>query len=167
MGARVGDQLGGGAHRRGGCDHHHARHDADERDRDELARRIVAHLVLVEMLVDRDLARGRHQQRETVGRRLRDGRGGDHPARAGAVLDDNGLPERRFHRLGEEPRHDVHPAARGIADEDADRPLRIAVLRPRPACAGDESQARSGEHIPSGAHARLLYQQTNTNADAA
>jgi hypothetical protein len=115
----------------------------------------------------RDLARGRHQQREAVGRRLRDGCGSDHAAGAGTVLDDNGLSERRLHRLGEEPRHDVHPAARGIADEDADRPLRIAVLRPRPARAGDDSKAHSGEHIPSGAHARLLYQQSNTNADAA
>jgi hypothetical protein len=107
----------------------------------------------------RDLARGRHQQREAVGRRLRDGCGSDHAAGAGTVLDDNGLSERRLHRLGEEPRHDVHPAARGIADEDADRPLRIAVLRPHRACAGDESEARGGQHIPSGGHARLLYQQ--------
>jgi hypothetical protein len=167
IGPRVGDQLGGGAHRRGGCDHHHARHDADEGDGNKLARRIVAHLVLVEMLVDRDLARGRHQPRETVGRRLRDGCGGDHSACAGTVLDDDGLPERRLQRFGEEPRHDVHSAAGGIADEDADRPVGVAVLCPHATCAGDESKARARHDIPSGEHHSSPPQSSNRNADAA
>jgi hypothetical protein len=101
IGPRVRDQLGGGAHRRAGCNNHHARHDPNERDRNKLARRIVAHLVLVEMLVDRNLPRGCHQQRETVRRGLRYRPGGDHSARARAVLDDDGLAERRFYRLGE------------------------------------------------------------------
>jgi hypothetical protein len=152
MGARIGNELGGGPHRRIGRDHHHARHHAHERDRSELAQRVVAHLVPVEMLVDRDLARGRHQQREAVRRRLGNRSRGDHRARAGAVLDDDGLPERRLHRLAQHARDNVDPAASGIADENADRPVRIGALCARKARARDQREPGACNDVTSGRH---------------
>ncbi len=100
--------------------------------------RVVGHLLLEQMMIDRDLARRGHQQGVTVGRRLRDRVGGDHRAGAGAVLDDDRLSERRFHRLAQQPRHDVDAAAGGIADKDADRMVGICRL-----CAGGEHRACS------------------------
>jgi len=71
------------------------------------------------------------EQRVAVGRRGGDCLRGDHRARARPVLDDHGLPERRLHRLAEQPGDEIDAAAGRVADQDVDRPARVAGLRPR------------------------------------
>ena len=79
-------------------------------------------------MIDRDLAGRRHQQRVAVGRRLRDRACREHRARTRAVLDDDRLAERGLHRLLQQPRDDIDPAAGRVADKNMDRLARIVRL---------------------------------------
>ena len=153
IGLGVGDQFLGIVHRRRLRHHDHARHDADQRQRRQFAAGVVGHLVLEQMLIDRDLAGGRRQKRVTIGRGLRDRVRGDHGAGAGAVFDDHRLAEFGAHRLGQKPRHDVDAAAGGIADKDADRMIGIAACAKAGLSSGNGSRAR--QKISSVQHAIL------------
>ena len=120
-------------------------------DRLEIALEVEAEL-RVERRIDRE--RGRHdQQRVAVRRRLGDGVGADHRARARAVLDDDRLAERFLEVWLQQPRHDVLRRAGLRGHDDADRPARI-VVRLRVGGAGqreerdghaDEASVRSAQ----------------------
>jgi hypothetical protein len=62
--------------------------------------------------------------------------GTQHAARAGAVVDDDGLAEARLHPLGRQPRPDIGRAARWKGHDEADGPIR------RPALRGGEARKR-------------------------
>ena len=125
----VSDEIDGILDRHVAPDHDHVRHDADERNRNEIAQRVVAKLVLVEVLIDGYLARCGHQKRLAVRGRLRDRTRRDRCERARAILNDDRLAEFVLDRLAEQPRHNIDAAARRIADEHLDRTGRIPALR--------------------------------------
>ena len=77
----------------------------------------------------------------TVGIGPRDSLSTDHPARARDVLDDHALPQMTPEVLGDDPRHDVGPAAGRKRQHQSDGARRIALgkstepqdaIRPRP-----------------------------------
>ena len=76
------------------------------------------------------VVRGGHQQRVAVGRRLRHDVGADQRARAGAVLDHDGLLERRGQAIADGARQHVGERAGRIRHDEAQRPGRI-ILRLR------------------------------------
>ncbi len=152
IGLGVSDQVLRRLHRRIRRDYHHARHDADERYRNELPHRVVRHLLLVDVVVDRDLPGGRHQQCVAVGSGLGDGIRRDHRGSAGAVLHQHGLAERRLHRLAEKARHDIDAAAGRVADQYPDRLSGIALRSGLAAVAGDEHKRRTGSKLAAGQH---------------
>src|SRR6266699_5173270 len=80
-----------------------------------------------------------HEQRIAVGLRLRDLRGADGAARAGPVLDDDGLAELRGEFFGDRARHDVGAAPGGERDDDPHR-LRGPGLRQRAGLYGAQRQ---------------------------
>ena len=106
----VGDQLGQrlGGHR--GVQRQHARQRHHERDRREIAQRVVEDL-LVGQMIDRERARG-HQQRVAVRRRARGRLDADHVAGARPVLDIELLSHHLRELLRQHARRDVGAAAR-------------------------------------------------------
>jgi hypothetical protein len=85
--------------------------------------------VAIEMRRHRERRDGGEQDRVAVRGRFCDHVGGDRPARAGAVLDDDALAK----VLAELPLHDsshgVGPAAGREADHEGDRPGRVGLGR--------------------------------------
>src|SRR5262249_34749153 len=63
-------------------------------------------------------------------------------AGAGAVVDDDRLPERLGDPFGEQAREDVRAAARRVGHDHRDRPLRIGLGRGR---GNERDQHREGE----------------------
>ena len=99
-----------------------ARHPRDHGDRREIGDRIVRQR-RIKRGVDRVAAEA-HQQRVAIRRRFRDRRRGQVAAGAGAVLDQDGLFQRRCHRIGDRARHRIGRAAGRRADQNLDRPRR-------------------------------------------
>ncbi len=106
-------------------DHQHALVDHQRCDRHERLHRIVVELV--ELRHGAERAGGRHHQRVAVGRRHRDLLGRDRAAGAAEILDHDGLPERRLHALGNQPRGGVGRAAGREADHELDRLVGIGL----------------------------------------
>ena len=92
-------------------------HDAHRR---EILHRIVRQFG-IERGVDRGLADIGHQQRVAVGVGARHQFAGADAARAGAVVDDELLFQCFGQARGDQPRHGVGQAARGVGDDDAHR----------------------------------------------
>ena len=111
-------------------------------DRREVLHRVVRHL-RVDADVDRERRDVAEQQRVAVGRRLGDGVGADHAARAGAVVDDDRLAERLGQRLLHDARIEIDRAARRERHDDADRLRRIRLRVQRAPPRRSASAARS------------------------
>ena len=117
--------------RRFGTDHDHHRHDGGKTDRGKACR------VVLQRRIDRRHDRhGRyraHQQGVTVGRGLRQQLAGQAAARAGLVVDDEGLAERLAHFRCHDARDDVGHTARRERDHHAQRlgfwPFRLSRCR--------------------------------------
>ena len=128
----------------------------DGRDRLEVLDRVERKL-RIEARVDRLRARIGHEQRVAVGRGLRDRVGADDAARAGAILDHDGLAPLLAQQLPDLAREHVGRAARRLRDDQLDD-LRRERLR----CCGCRRQAgaakrqceRSQPH--SSKHSRIL-----------
>jgi hypothetical protein len=87
---------------------------------------------------------GRHdQQRVAIRRGLGHGIGSNHRARAGAVLDDDRLPERFLQVRLQQPRQDVLCRAGLRRHDDADRPAGISI---GPAIRSADKQEKRGGH---------------------
>ena len=107
------------------CVHRDAvRRQVGEPDRDEILQRIVVELGLHER-VDGERAVRAGEQRVAVGRRARRHLGAEAAARAGAVLDHEGLAERLAHALAAQPRDEVRIAAGRERHDHAHRLVRI------------------------------------------
>jgi hypothetical protein len=106
----------------------HERHAADERHRLEILQRIVRRR-FDERTIDSDFRRSGERQRVTVGLGARDDAGADHPARAGAVVDDDALREHAAKFLADQACGDVGTASGRIADDETHRPGGITVRR--------------------------------------
>ena len=130
IGLGVGDQLGDRLDRKRRMDIHHVGKADDAGDRDDVAQKVETELV-VERGVD-GIGRRHQQQRVAVRRGAHDRLGGDIGAAAGPAFHHDRLAEPLRQPLPGEPRGDVGGAARGIADDQADRPRRVG-LRPGPA----------------------------------
>ena len=91
-------------------DDEHERARADERDRLEIAQRIVAQRLRSHARLDRR-RRARREPRVPVRRALCHELGRDVAIRPGLRLDDDRLPECRRDAIGDEPRNDVELAA--------------------------------------------------------
>ena len=125
--ARIGlgicDKLGKGFRRKRGVDAQDDRFLDKHRDRRAVTDEIQA---IVQRSAD-DACRGeRQEQRVAVRGRAQDHLGRDDAARAGAILDDDGLAKSLGQPIADQPREDVGCAARRSADDDANRPVRIA-----------------------------------------
>ena len=154
VGQRVGDQLRRCPDRRGRRHDHHAGHDAGERHRRQLLLRIVGHPLLIDVLIDGDLAGRRDQQRVTVGGRTGDRLRRDHRRSTRLVFDEHRLAERRLHRVGEQPGDDVDAAAGRIADDEADVLRSKGALGAGAASAGEENG--SGRHRESASREHVV-----------
>ncbi len=99
----------------------------DEAHRRQILERVVFHFP-VEHGVDRERAGNRNADRVAVGSGPGDERGAEVAARAGTVLDDHRLAERRRELLREHARDQVGRAAGGKGHDQVDR-ARRPVLR--------------------------------------
>jgi hypothetical protein len=121
-----------------GQHHRRPRQQGDGREIDE---GIVGD-VREQVLVERDLGGRGHQEGVAVSSTFGDHLGADHAARAGLVLYHEALSERIAELLRQHARYRVRPAARGIGDHQADRPLR-PILRGR---SGGTNQQTDSDH---------------------
>ena len=121
------DQVGHRVHRQRRIDHQHQRVARHQRHHRQVLQRIVGEL-LIERRVDRERAARREQQRVTVRRGLRDGRGRCRGAGARAVLHDEGLAEPLGELLRHQPADDINRSTCGERHYDGDLARRI-VLR--------------------------------------
>jgi hypothetical protein len=97
-----------------------------------------------------------HHQRVAVGRGVGEQRGGDRPAGAAAVLDQEGLLQVARHLLGEQAGDDIDRAAGGERREQRDRLFGVARGgRLGSGCAGHQ-QARRPQQRSSRQHPGLL-----------
>src|SRR5437762_3421972 len=97
------------------------------RNADELAGRLDRQYVAERTFVDRVGRYIADLQRVAVGRRLRGGFERDVAGSTGAIVDDEGLPE-RFLQLGRDvARNDVGGTAGRVRYEQLDRPIRIRL----------------------------------------
>ena len=109
----------------------HHQHVADvlcrQRDRDQVLRRVVGH-VLEEIRIGR--VGGRLQQeRVAVGRALGDEIRAEHAAAPAAIFEDEVGAERRPEFLADDAADHVRPGARAVGHDDADEFGRIVFLR--------------------------------------
>jgi len=111
----------------------------------------------LQVRAERERADGREGERVTVGRRLGDGIDPGRRARAGLVLDDDRLPERRVQALAEQPRDRVARAARGVGHDDADRLDGPVVAGEYRAGRGRENGGGDGGERVSARESRLLH----------
>jgi hypothetical protein len=101
-------------------DHDQVREDDRDRHRRKVAHRVVGQ-VGDQVRRDRERADVREVHEVAVGRALRRHVGGDVAARAGLVVDHHLLAEARAERALHHARDRVGAAARGEADDEADR----------------------------------------------
>ena len=111
-------QLLGGVDRRVGPDHQDGGGARHQRDRREVAQRIVVRLA--QMRRDRDRADRGEKQQMPVGLAFCDVFGPDRAVRARPVLDDDVLPEQRLEPIGEEPRDEIGRSPGREGDDNAD-----------------------------------------------
>jgi hypothetical protein len=95
------------------------------------------------------------QQGIAVGRRTRDGFGGEVAGGAGPVLDDERLAQAFLELLAVDAGDDVERAAGGKPADDLDRPRGIGALRPR---GGGSRERARGQHEQrkQSSHGRFL-----------
>jgi hypothetical protein len=104
------------------------------------------------LLIDGDFAGRRHQQRIAIRRRLRDRIRRQHCARAGTIFNDDGLAERRFHRLLQQPGDNVDAPSRGIADKNVNWLARVILRFGSRYGGGPRSSTGSREQMASCQH---------------
>jgi hypothetical protein len=121
--------------------HHHVGIAGEHRDRLEVLLDVV--IELVDRAVEDMRAEKAELKRVSVGRRPDDAAGADGAGRAGDVLDDDRLAERRPHRLGEDTGHGVERAAGRERHHDGDRTRRIGLRRTGPRPETEASQHRA------------------------
>src|SRR5208283_2373879 len=101
------------------------RNEGDQADRHEVLFD-VKRKMFVELRVDR--VRGkREQDRIAVWRRLRDQIGAQDAGGTATVVDDDGLPQQRGKWLGYDARDNVGTAAGRIGNDEANRPIGVAL----------------------------------------
>ncbi len=140
--AHQGDQLLEALRRRGRMHHEHVGRTAEIGDVGEVAHRIEPGVLRIHR---RRQHVGRHagrHQRVAVGLAARDRLGADEPAAAGAVLDEELLPEGFAQPLREHPRQKIVGAARRIGDDDAHR-LRRPLGRSDGACGASAASMKA------------------------
>ena len=124
-----------------GRDDQHLRHRGDESDRCKIAQRIV-------MDVGHDMRRHRHragrrqEKRVTVGIGLGDEFAAERAVGPGLVVDDDALPERRLHLLGDDPADKIGGTSGRKCNHDMDRPVR-KIIRLRQLRRGQRQQRGS------------------------
>jgi len=118
------------------------------RERLQIAERVVAELVLVDMGQDIEVAGGDRRQRVAVGRRPRHRGDPDRAARAGAVLDHEGFAEPGRQPIREDARGDIGVAAGRVRHDQRHRLVRPGGLRPcrRSGRDMDKRRRRNGGH---------------------
>jgi hypothetical protein len=124
------DELRRGLRRHRRMNHHQTRRGHRIHDRDEVVHEDVVQ-VLIERIVD-GVDRVRHEQRVTVGRRMRRHLGADIVAAARPVLDKERLAELVAEILRHQPPDDVGGATGRSCDQDADWPRGIGVRECEP-----------------------------------
>ena len=151
---RIRDQLGHAVDRQRRIHQQDERQVRDHRDRREVLHRVVAEL-LVERRIDAHRRARRHQQRVAIGRRLDDRVDADLLARAGTVLDHEGLAELLFEHLRAHPRQDVGGARRRERHDDRGASRRIVVGRGRMTARQERDGNRTGTSSQRGVIAHL------------
>ena len=122
----IGHELGNGADRQGRVHHQGRDQFGGDRDRRKVLERIVGRLCR-DQRGDDELARRSGEQRVAVGLGLGDRGGGDQPAAAPLVLDDD-VAEPLLRRFGPQPCHDIDNAAGRSRHHQPDRLPRISRL---------------------------------------
>ena len=146
MALRVGDELGHGLGRNlVGIDNQRVWHPPHHGDRHKL--QWIEAEMRIEILVDDQRPRRRGQQGVAVRLRLGDRLGADIAASAGAVVDDDGLAPLSRQPVGEDARHHVCGASRGVRHHDPDDPVGeiLGAGRERERRASCEQRARQHE----------------------
>ena len=121
----IGNEILQGVYRKRGDDDQHPGLAADQRNRREVFDRIEREL-RIQGGAD-GVGLRRKQQGIAVGRRLGDHLTADGRARAGLVLDDHALTEALRQLLGDEAHRPVDRASRRERNDDAYRPVRVAL----------------------------------------
>ncbi|MGY3408279.1 hypothetical protein ACVWZV_004392 [Bradyrhizobium sp. GM5.1] len=109
-------------------------------DRREVAHQLVFALVRRQQRFVRGLRVGHHQQRVAIGGRLRRFDRADDAARAGAVLNHEGLAKTLLERIADLPGGDIGRPAGAEGHDDPDRMVGI-VLRQGRCCGACAEQA--------------------------
>ena len=111
-----------------GMHHHDLMASRHERDRRKILDRIVAQ-ILHHVGIGDERGRGREEEGVAVGRRTRRRLRADHIAGARLVLDHEALAESDRKLVGDHARHHIGTCARGLRDDEGDRPLRPVLCR--------------------------------------
>jgi hypothetical protein len=131
--------------------HKHERRDASHRHAGEIPGRIDGELT-IQRGRHRERSLAAHHQRVSVGSGLRDRLGGDHAARAGAVLHHHGLAQTFGQFLRQDAGGDVGAAAGGKADKNLDGPVGIArglrVAREHEHTRGEDETQQDAQRLP-------------------
>jgi hypothetical protein len=132
------DELAQVLRRQGRPGNDEVRVAGDERDRIEILHHVVGQCV--ERAVEYMGAEEPHADRVAVGRRAGDPAGAHRPAGAGDVLHDDGLPERRPHRLGQDAGQGIVRPARRQRHHNGDGPRRIDLRGCREGAGGEDDR---------------------------